>query len=248
MSQQSLILKFFKENNNIVIFDTHNDHQLKTLGVVATQEQFDRLNTLVRNGDVSFEYLLSDAVQDISDISKLTESFKSSLQSHFNMTTAGPANNEANKPEDLILVKTKKEPKFKYNDKIYVGLIPYIFIQFLNDGKAHLQDSKGKKKIVYSNEIYLPKTIEEHTGGSSSYYRIRINYPTTSSNIPYSAECNDIIEALELTYAEANVMKAVWRIAAERQGKKKKGNNSIYDAEKIVFFGPRILIKEQGGE
>jgi len=96
--------------------------------------------------------------------------------------------------------------------------------------------------IYNANETLLPDpTItEEHTGGSAGYYRVAVRNPTT---IPtsYKAECNDIIASLEMTFAEGNVFKAIWRSAAARQGKEKKGNNSVYDAEKMVFFSERIL-------
>lgn len=88
------------------------------------------------------------------------------------------------------------------------------------------------------------KTTEEHTGGSSSYYVVDVKSPTTAPE-PYKAECNDIIESLDMTFAEANVFKAVWRRAAQRQGRVKKGNNSLYDAEKMVFFSERVLILEK---
>jgi len=73
---------------------------------------------------------------------------------------------------------------------------------------------------------------EEHTGGSSSYYDVTINGQTIS--------CLDIIEALGMDFTLGNIFKAAWRIAASRQGKKKKGNNETYDAEKIVFFAERL--------
>ena len=74
---------------------------------------------------------------------------------------------------------------------------------------------------------------EEHTGGSSSYYDLKVG-PTT-------IKCLDIIEGLDMSYNEGNILKAVWRIAAAKQGKTKKGNNTHYDSEKIVFFGERLL-------
>ena len=89
-------------------------------------------------------------------------------------------------------------------------------------------------------------TSEEYTGGSSSYYTIPITKPTTPDNPPYVAECNDIIEALGMTFAEGNNFKATWRIAAARLGKKKKGNTTVYDAEKCVFFSDRILVAAKG--
>lgn len=82
---------------------------------------------------------------------------------------------------------------------------------------------------------------EEHTGGSSSYYMADIKHPTTQDE-PYMAECNDIIEALDMTFAEGNAFKAIWRTAAARLGKTKKGNNALYDAEKVCFFGERMKV------
>ena len=87
---------------------------------------------------------------------------------------------------------------------------------------------------------------EEYTGLSSGYYTLRIENPTTPDNPPYVAECNDIIEALDMTFAEGNVFKALWRRAAARTlDKHKKGNNEVYDAEKMVFFSERILIQSK---
>lgn len=85
---------------------------------------------------------------------------------------------------------------------------------------------------------------QEHTGGSVNYYKVEVKTPTTFDK-PYRAECNDLIEALDMNYAEGNAFKAIWRRCAERQGKKKKGNNTYYDAEKLAFFAQRILEQEK---
>lgn len=89
---------------------------------------------------------------------------------------------------------------------------------------------------------------EEHTGLSVSYYTVEVKHPTSenggiTSPAPYVAQCNDIIESLNMTFAEGNAFKAIWRTAAARRGLKKKGNNSLYDAEKVVFFGQRMVEK-----
>lgn len=86
--------------------------------------------------------------------------------------------------------------------------------------------------------------LEEHTGGSSSYYTVKVENPMSGGH-PYTAEAIDIMESLELTSHEANVFKSIWRRAAERQGKTKKGNTALYDAEKMAFFSNRILFLEQ---
>jgi hypothetical protein len=82
------------------------------------------------------------------------------------------------------------------------------------------------------------------TGGSSDYYKVLISNPT-SGGPGYAAECNDIIEALDMTFAEGNIMKALWRRAAERNGNGKPGTTSVYDAEKIVFFAQRLLTQSK---
>lgn len=77
------------------------------------------------------------------------------------------------------------------------------------------------------------------TGGSSSYYSVNITNPCTPDREPYVAECQDIIEALGMTFGLGNVFKAVWRICATKQGRGKPGTSLLYDAEKIEFFGAR---------
>lgn len=82
------------------------------------------------------------------------------------------------------------------------------------------------------------------TGGSNSYYRVRVTNPTTPGVDSYTAECNDVIEALGMTFAEGNVFKALWRSCAARTlGDVKPGMaaDGIYDAEKMVFFSQRVL-------
>lgn len=86
-----------------------------------------------------------------------------------------------------------------------------------------------------------------NTGGSVSYYKVQINNPT-SGGAEYTAECNDIIEALGMNYAEGNAFKALWRSCAARQlGLAKQGydEKGLYDAEKVEFFGKRLVIQRQ---
>jgi len=90
------------------------------------------------------------------------------------------------------------------------------------------------------------KKPEEYTGSSVSYYRVNVNDPT-SGGLPYIAECNDIIEALGMNYAEGNAFKALWRRCAARNlGLSKRGyEDGLYDAEKVEFFGKRLVVQEK---
>lgn len=84
-----------------------------------------------------------------------------------------------------------------------------------------------------------PDNIKQPSGGSNSYYMVDVTKPTTLPS-GYRAECNDIIEALGLNFAEGNILKALWRIAAKRQGRQNK-TSARYDAEKIEFFARRVV-------
>lgn len=86
----------------------------------------------------------------------------------------------------------------------------------------------------------------EYTGGSVGYYKVRIGSPTSDVDA-YTAECNDIIEALGMNYAEGNAFKAIWRRCAARTlGLAKAGyKDGLYDAEKVVFFGERMVAQEK---
>ncbi len=92
---------------------------------------------------------------------------------------------------------------------------------------------------------HLSSSDSEYTGGSVSYYKISIAAPL-SGNAPYVAECNDIIEALGMNYAEGNAFKAIWRMCAARTlGVKKRGyTDGLYDAEKVAFFGARMVAQQ----
>lgn len=86
-----------------------------------------------------------------------------------------------------------------------------------------------------------------YTGGSVNYYRVDVKNPTSSDVAPYTAECNDIIEALGMNYAEGNAFKAIWRSCAARNlGLLKAGyKDGVYDAEKVGFFAQRMLAQAQ---
>tara|TARA_Y100001938_G_C7960810_1_gene364209 strand:+ start:116 stop:496 length:381 start_codon:yes stop_codon:yes gene_type:complete len=89
-------------------------------------------------------------------------------------------------------------------------------------------------------------TTPEYTGGSVSYYVVDIENPTSGGD-PYTAECNDIIEALGMNYAEGNAFKAIWRLCAARTLGKAKASykDGVYDSEKVEFFGKRMVVQEK---
>lgn len=105
----------------------------------------------------------------------------------------------------------------------------------------------GTGRVSEVNNAVAKDSPPEYTGGSVSYYTVQVETPTSGGQ-PYTAECNDIIEALGMNFAEGNAFKAIWRRCAARSlGKVKAGyRDGLYDAEKVVFFGQRMVAQEAG--
>ena len=89
----------------------------------------------------------------------------------------------------------------------------------------------------------MSQPIKENSGGFVNYYLVQVTHPQRAEQEPYQAECEDIIEALELTFNEANIFKEIWRNARARQGVIKEGNTDLRSAQKIVHYANRILNK-----
>lgn len=94
----------------------------------------------------------------------------------------------------------------------------------------------GYRQIEYCPACAVSETQPELplSGGSNSYYRLTLRDGS-------ACECNDIIEALDMNFAEGNVFKAVWRRAALRKGAGKPGSTMLYESEKVEFFGKRLV-------
>lgn len=84
--------------------------------------------------------------------------------------------------------------------------------------------------------------MKKLSGGSCDYYNVDITHPTTVKS-PYTASCNDVIEALQLSSAESNIYKEIWRTANGRaHNNGKPDNDPIRAAEKVLFFAVRNAI------
>jgi hypothetical protein len=92
-----------------------------------------------------------------------------------------------------------------------------------------------------------PKT-EVVSGGRNNYYLVEVPYPQREDQEPYRAECEDIIEALELNPDEANIFKEIWRSANARKQNGKSGHTALYGAQKIVHYAGRILRRMTNGK
>lgn len=85
----------------------------------------------------------------------------------------------------------------------------------------------------------------EISGGRVNYYLVKVDHPQREGQVPYQAECEDIMDALALTPDEANIFKEIWRTANARQGTGKAGNTPLRAAQKMVHYSGRILRKAE---
>lgn len=100
-------------------------------------------------------------------------------------------------------------------------------------------DGRVNKLDNPSYPSYKPET--EISGGKVNYYLVYVTQPQREDQAPYQAECEDIIEALELNPDEANIFKEIWRSANARKNNGKPNHSATYGAEKIVHYAGRIL-------
>lgn len=121
-------------------------------------------------------------------------------------------------------------------------------IQHLPDAAVPeaLTDPLAGRKMA-GNPTYDPvlKIQAETTlqAGRTNYYLVWVEHPQREDQAPYRAECEDLIEALGLTFDEGNIFKEIWRTANARKGNGKPGQDDLRAGQKIVHYAKRILRK-----
>ena len=109
-----------------------------------------------------------------------------------------------------------------------------------NQSMAEIVQKLAKQELAKG----LPAKLAQETevkGGRVNYYLVHVDHPQREDQEPYQAECEDIIEALELNPDEANIFKEIWRGANARKHNGKPGHTALYGAQKIVHYAGRIL-------
>lgn len=86
----------------------------------------------------------------------------------------------------------------------------------------------------------------EKSGGDVSYYIVDVPEPKRLA--PYKMEVEDIIEALEMSFAEGTVLKALIRSCNLRKhgiGKEGEDIDGVYDGDKIAYYGERVKVQRR---
>ena len=124
--------------------------------------------------------------------------------------------------------------------------------KYLNGGAPHgIYDLiELIEDVPQAQPLYVESTVASGGGKltrSTNYYQVSVDQPIDTESQPYVAECADIIEALNMTFNEGEAFKAIWRLAAARQGRGKAGNKPEYDADKAAHYGARIAAQVRKG-
>lgn len=90
-------------------------------------------------------------------------------------------------------------------------------------------------------EVLANTQQKEITGGDVNYYLINITNPKRLQ--PYVVEVEDIIEALNMEFAEGTILKSLIRYCKLKQGLGKPGSSKKYEAEKIKYYSERLVVR-----
>lgn len=121
----------------------------------------------------------------------------------------------------------------------------YMMNPLRGDGLDDKQEMMGVRLEDIRGDVHPPAPTAELSGGRVNYYLIRVDHPQRETQAPYTAECEDLIDAAGMTPDEANIFKEIWRSANARKGKAKLGHNAVYGAEKMVHYAQRLLAKRK---
>ncbi|WP_230712571.1 hypothetical protein [Marinobacter shengliensis] len=92
---------------------------------------------------------------------------------------------------------------------------------------------------IYSQQ----EETRESSGGDNDYWLLHIPNPKRLE--PYTVECEDIIEAMEMTFQEGEAFKALFRKCKIRMGDGKPGDSELRCSEKVAHFGQRMVVMDQ---
>jgi len=84
---------------------------------------------------------------------------------------------------------------------------------------------------------------KESSGGDNDYWLLHI--PNPKRLVPYVVECEDIIEAMEMTFQEGEAFKALFRKCKIRMGNGKPGDSELRCSQKVAHFGKRMVAMDE---
>ena len=93
--------------------------------------------------------------------------------------------------------------------------------------------------IIRKDDTPIPTTS---SGTDNDYWLIFVKNPKRLD--PYTAEAEDLIEALDMSFQEGEAFKALIRKCKARMGDGKPGDDPLRNAEKVAHYGTRMVAIE----
>lgn len=114
-------------------------------------------------------------------------------------------------------------------------------LELLDDNK----EASAKEQLALG-PVPQQERKPEDSGSHCEYYHCPVDRPQNpNQKVPYIANCEDIIQALGLTFDEGCEFKSLWRRGRARQGFLKAETTAVRDAAKAVHYAKRVLAFEE---
>lgn len=107
--------------------------------------------------------------------------------------------------------------------------------------ESNIPEITNTKQTTEKIELLASTKQKEVTGGNVNYYLINITNPKRLQ--PYVVEVEDIIEALNMEFAEGTILKSLIRYCKLKQGLGKPGSSKKYEVEKMQYYAARLVAK-----
>jgi len=120
--------------------------------------------------------------------------------------------------------------------------LDYCVECLMKEAPTQRQTNKSNTRSFSQGNTGVLLEAKQSSGGDNDYWLVDITHPKRLK--AYTAECEDIIEALGMTFQEGEAFKAIWRKCADRFGNGKPGDTPLRNAQKVAHFGQRMVAIE----
>lgn len=122
----------------------------------------------------------------------------------------------------------------------WISLLPY------DSAGAAVTRPVWLESSVFAKNIPAGDPVIESQATQCRYYECEVDHPQNprQGGVPYVPNCEDIIQALGLTFDEGCEFKSLWRRGRARQGFVKAESTAVRDAQKAAHYAGRVLAFE----
>lgn len=147
--------------------------------------------------------------------------------------------------DDGVIFSREEVTKIMDNIFAMAGQLGYVISATPSEDGSNVELTVDEIGVNEASGAVVGKVKSD--GGSSSYYQLNIVNRKTGET--FSCEMGDVIASVyDNDFDMGNVAKAMRRIAQDRKGLGKEGNDSLYDANKCVYFSEMLVQSAKLGD